>query len=125
MGKIRGKNTGPELALRRAVWAHGVRFRCHPKSVAGRPDIALSKARLAVFVDGCFWHGCPKHFRVPKTRARFWSEKIARNGERRRTVVRELAGWTVLEFFECELRENLPHCAKQVAHAAAGRGSTR
>lgn len=117
MAKIHGKNSQPELRLRRAVWASGGRFRCHAAKVPGRPDLCNQRARVAVFVDGCFWHGCPKHFRVPATRSAFWVEKVNRNRKRRTQVIGGLAGWKVFEFYECELGENIQGCASRVASA--------
>ncbi len=118
MSRNRGKDTGPELRLRKALWASGVRYRCHPEDIPGRPDIVHRGARVAVFVDGCFWHGCPRHFRTPHTRSAFWREKIRRNKATRRRVLGQLRpAWEVLEFYECELQEDLEGCARKVAVA--------
>jgi len=108
MSRIRGKDTGPEVRLRQLLWSHGVRFRKHDVSVPGKPDLTISKARLAVFVDGCFWHGCPHHYRPPKQRARYWREKLDGNRMRRRDVLRQLRAmdWSVAQIWECRLREN-------------------
>lgn len=117
MSRIRGKNTAPELALRKALRNHGVRYRLHTL-LPGRPDLANRRAKVAVFVDGCFWHGCPKHFRPPRTRTSFWTDKIARNQARRRTVLAQYAGdWTVFQVYECELKSDLPAFADKVATA--------
>lgn len=118
MARIRGKDTGPERALRSAVWQAGGRFRTHVKGLPGRPDLANRRAKVAVFVDGCFWHGCPRHFKPPRTRREFWVEKIRRNQENRR---RHLAGypdgWTLFEVYECQLRADLGGWASRVASA--------
>lgn len=120
MSHNRSKNTAPELLLRRTLWQLGVRFRCHPEDIAGRPDIVARKSRVAVFVDGCFWHGCPRHFKPPKTRRMFWLEKIRRNRMTRNRVLGELRpSWKVFEFYECELDANLSGCASRVADAIA------
>ncbi len=122
MSHNRGKDTGPELQLRAALSGMGVRFRYHPKDVPGRPDIIHRGSKVAVFVDGCFWHGCPRHFRPPKTRTAYWTEKIRRNKATRRRVLRELRpAWDVLEFYECELREDLEGCARKVARSVNNR----
>lgn len=106
MSRIRGKNTKPELMLRRALWARGLRYRIHDKSLPGTPDISNKSRKVAVFVDGCFWHGCPQHFKVPKTRSDFWKEKIRRNQEKRGQVVKEYPGnWAIFQFFECEVKD--------------------
>lgn len=118
MSRIRGKDTKPELQFRKAVWNAGARFRCHPSDVAGRPDLCHRTSRVAVFVDGCFWHGCPRHFRVPRTRARFWTEKIRRNKATRARVLRELApDWRVFQFYECQLRDNMGTARNAVVSA--------
>src|SRR3954451_18406223 len=82
MSRVRAKNTGPELALRRALWAAGIRgWRCHAKSVPGKPDLAFTRRKVAVFVDGRFWHGHPDYF-TPGKSGHYWDAKIARTQER-------------------------------------------
>lgn len=109
MARVRSADTGPEMALRRALWQAGLRYRVRP-SMPGRPDLAFLRCRIAVFVDGCFWHGCEEHYKVPATNATFWSEKIARNRKRDLDVESVLAqlGWTVLRFWEHEIEDDLP-----------------
>jgi len=116
MARIRAKNTSPELALRRQIWRLGGRFRIHDPGVPGRPDISNQRARLAVFVDGCFWHGCPKHYTAPEARARYWADKVERNQARRREVraLLKAQGWKVLEVWECDLEDNLESVAANV-----------
>lgn len=107
MSRIRGKDTGPELVVRRELFARGFRYRLHAKDLPGKPDIVLPKYGAAVIVDGCFWHGhknC-KVFRWPKTRTAFWRAKIDANGKRdtrNRRALRTL-GWNVVRVWECEL----------------------
>lgn len=107
MSAVRGKNTTPELHVRRSLHAAGYRFRLHDKQLPGRPDLTLPKYRTAIFVDGCFWHGhdCPL-FKVPSTRTEFWLAKIGQN--RARDAINEQslisAGWRVLRVWECALR---------------------
>ena len=101
------RDTKPELALRSMLHSRGLRFRvdCSPlKGVRSRADIVFSKAKIAVFVDGCFWHGCPEHFIMPKTNAEYWSAKICRNAARDAAVNQTLAddGWTVIRVWEHE-----------------------
>lgn len=103
----RSRDTKPEMAVRSAVHRRGLRFR-----VATRPlpelrrtaDLVFRSAKVAVFVDGCFWHGCPEHYTEPKTNQEFWSTKIAGNAQRDRDTNEQLraAGWTVLRFWEHE-----------------------
>lgn len=106
MASVRGKDTGPERVLRSALHARGLRYRKHSPSVPGRPDLSISSRRVAVFIDGCFWHGCPKHYRTPSRNAQFWDSKIARNQQRRREVLSELrrAGWRWVQVRECDLK---------------------
>ena len=103
----RGRDTGPELAVRRALHAMGLRYRVdHPLPFdrRRRADIAFTRVRVAVFIDGCFWHGCPEHGTTPRTNNRFWSEKIARNRARDLDTTERLEaeGWVVLRFWEHE-----------------------
>ena len=103
----RRRDSKPELRLRSALHVGGLRFRVDlPISVPGRrpirPDIVFTRARIVVFVDGCFWHGCPTHGRPPRTNSTYWSAKIAINQRRDReqTIALEEAGWTVVRVWE-------------------------
>lgn len=107
MAGIKGKNTKPELQLRKALHRRGFRFRIHSSKVPGKPDLVLPAFGAAIFVNGCFWHGhdC-KFFRLPASRTEFWRKKITRNRKRDR-VVRDLIkanGWRRLVVWECALR---------------------
>ena len=116
MAKIRGKNSVPELLLRKALWAKHIRFRIHKKDLPGRPDLVIDKYRLAVFVDGDFWHGYQWHLRKPKSNQSFWIPKIERNMQRDRFVNQQLTemGYTVMRFWEHEIRDNLKACVNQL-----------
>lgn len=105
MASIRGKNTKPELIVRKILWSNGLRYRIHDNTVFGKPDMSNKKKKLAVFVDGCFWHGCKRCYKEPTSNVKFWREKISRNKERRITVRRTLkrSGWTVVEFWEHDI----------------------
>lgn len=109
MARIKGQHTKPEMLLRRALWARGVRYRVHYKTPVGRPDVVFPGPRLAVFVDGCQWHGCPDHYVRPRSRNAFWAEKLRTNVERdqRQTLALEAAGWTTLRFWEHAIHEQL------------------
>jgi DNA mismatch endonuclease, patch repair protein len=106
MAAVKRSDTKPELALRKALHSQGYRFRKdYPIRVSGyliRPDIAFTRKRLAVFVDGCFWHRCPSHGQVPATNTSFWSAKLEANESRDRTQDRLLleSGWHVLRIWE-------------------------
>jgi len=105
MSRIRGENTKPELMLRKALRAAGMRYRLKNK-LPGRPDIIFPGKRVAVFVDGCFWHRCPEHFQAPLRNALFWDDKISRNEKRDRKVDEQLSamGWRILRIWEHEVR---------------------
>jgi DNA mismatch endonuclease (patch repair protein) len=122
MSKIRGKNTGPEVALRVALWAEGMRYRLGAK-LPGRPDLTFPGARVVVFVDGCFWHACPTHATQPKTNAAFWTSKIGRNVERdhKVTAILESDGWLVLRFWEHEVEKSLPSVVERVRKRVGAR----
>jgi DNA mismatch endonuclease, patch repair protein len=107
MSRIRSKNTKPELLVRKGLFAAGFRFRLHDKRLPGKPDIVLPKYRTVVFVHGCFWHGhtdC-KYFVWPKTKAKWWRNKIVGNQAKDAENSRYLTalGWRVIEVFECQL----------------------
>lgn len=118
MSRIRGRNTQPEILLRRALFAAGMRgYRVHAP-VPGRPDVVFSKARLAVFVDGCFWHQCRKcNIPVPRSNRSYWAPKLARNQARDRRLNRQLRalGWSVLHLWEHEIHRDPLACAARVA----------
>jgi DNA mismatch endonuclease, patch repair protein len=110
MSRIRGKNTAPEKQLRTALREAGLTgYRLHYKKAPGRPDIAFVGRRVAIFVHGCFWHGCP-HCRPvrPKSNKSFWDEKLDRNVARDKRKVQELrkAGWRVITIWECRLKRS-------------------
>jgi DNA mismatch endonuclease, patch repair protein len=103
MSAIHSENTKPEIELRKALWAKGLRFRKYYGKE--KIDIAFPKPKIAVFVDGCFWHGCPIHSHVPKSNKKYWIPKLKRNVERdiSKNERLELEGWKVLRFWEHEL----------------------
>ncbi len=121
MSRIRGKNTKPEIMLRRALWKRGYRYRIHHK-LPGRPDLAFPGKEIAVFIDGCFWHGCPEHAVSPKSNADFWRKKIQGNIDRDAKVTAELekAGWKVLRFWEHEVNHTLDSVVSRVMREVAG-----
>lgn len=109
MSRIKSKNTKPELIVRKALFAEGFRYRLHVKSLPGKPDIVLKKHKTAIFIHGCFWHGhdnC-KYYVLPKTRTKWWSDKINQNKNNDEKSKQKLVeiGWRVIEIFECELKK--------------------
>lgn len=120
MSRFRKRNSGPELALRRELRALGVRYSAYP-DLFGSPDIVLKGTRTVIFVHGCFWHGCPHHYRRPQTSQQYWTEKLERNWARDRRVARKLrrGGWSVLTVWECEVNRS----ARRVAERIFGRAN--
>jgi DNA mismatch endonuclease (patch repair protein) len=109
MSKIKGKNTKPEIIVRKFLFRNGFRFRLNVKSLPGKPDIVLPKYKTVIFVNGCFWHGhdnC-KYFVLPKTRTDWWLKKIERNKllDNENGVKLKSEGWEVINIFECELKK--------------------
>lgn len=107
MSRIRGKDTKPEILVRKYLFSEGFRFRKNDKRYPGHPDIVLPKYKTVVFVNGCFWHGhegC-KYYTVPKTNTEFWVAKVQRNQARDRSDVTALSemGWNVITIWECQL----------------------
>lgn len=102
MSRMPTCSTKPEIALRRELHARGLRFRIHLRGLPGTPDVVLSRARVAVFLDGCFWHGCHEHGVVPKNNREWWVSKLAATSERDRRKDRELVelGWLPMHFWE-------------------------
>lgn len=116
MAAVRSRDTGPEVALRRALFAAGVRgWRCHRRDLPGRPDIAFGVAKVAVFVDGAFWHGHPSRHK-PGRSGFYWDEKIEQNVSRDRRVDQELrdAGWTVVRLWDFEVKRDLSGAVSRV-----------
>jgi len=104
MSRMPRASTGPELLVRRELHRRGLRFRVNHMALPGRPDVAFTRVRLAVFIDGCFWHMCPEHGTLPKNNADWWLAKLQRNVERDAEKDARLAemGWRVLHFWEHE-----------------------
>ncbi len=108
MSRIRGKNTKPEIFVRKALFSQGFRFRLHDKNLPGKPDIILPKYRTVIFVHGCFWHGhrnC-KYFSIPKTRTEWWTQKINKNRINDKIASNALkdTGWNVIVVWECAIK---------------------
>jgi DNA mismatch endonuclease, patch repair protein len=106
MSRIRGKNTKPEMLVRKFLYAHGIRYRLHAK-LPGKPDIVIRKMNVVLFVNGCFWHGhtnC-KYATIPKSNTAFWLSKISGNADRdeKNRQILEEDGWEVLTIWGCEL----------------------
>lgn len=114
----KARNTKPELAVRRVLHAAGFRYRVDLRPVLelrSRADIVFTKKKLAVYIDGCFWHGCPVHATIPKSNADYWVPKLKRNVERDRETTSKLEslGWVVLRFWEHEDVEEIVHSIRR------------
>ena len=124
MQSNRGRDTSPELAVRRLVHAAGLRYRVDYSPLGGRrrADIVFTRQRMAVFIDGCYWHGCPQHATLPKRNTEYWLPKLARNIQRDREtdqILRE-AGWRVLRYWE---HEDPRIVASAIIHAVRADGA--
>lgn len=125
MAAVRSANTRPEVKVRRALWKRGLRFftakgwrSLTGKKLAGSPDIIFPGRKIVVFIDGCFWHGCPEHYTLPENNRQFWERKLAANLARDAEVNRELhaLGWEVVRIWEHELRrKSFEHVVSRIA----------
>lgn len=116
MSRIRAKNTGPEVKLRKLLSAAGIRgYRIH-YNLPGKPDIVFTKKKIAIFIDGCFWHKCPICFQEPETRKEFWLKKIQSNVDRDKKVNTQLkeGGWKIIRIWEHEIRIEPEKCVKKI-----------
>jgi DNA mismatch endonuclease (patch repair protein) len=104
MRRMPTKNSNPELRIRKALHARGLRYQLHRKDLPGKPDISFGPAKLAVFVDGCYWHNCPEHGTIPKNNREWWIEKFEQNRYRDRRKDQELEklGWLPIHVWEHE-----------------------
>ena len=112
MRAVKSKDTKPEIALRKALFALGLRYRLNVKELPGKPDLVFPKHKTVIFVHGCFWHGhrCKRGARAPKSNAEYWSAKIARNKARdkKNAAALKKLGWRVVTVWECELKALAP-----------------
>ncbi len=116
MSRVGSADTGAEWSLRRALWADGLRYRVQPRTPFGRPDLGFPAARVAVFVDGCYWHGCPWHYSAPRSRTDYWSAKLVANlaRDRRQTACLEASGWSVLRLWEHDIVADVVGMVREV-----------
>jgi DNA mismatch endonuclease (patch repair protein) len=119
MQHIRSKGTKIEETISKALWKKGVRFRRHQKDLPGKPDFSIKKYKLAVFLDSCFFHGCPEHAVIPKTNTEYWTAKMERNQKRDRKVneMYKEMDWTVLRFWEHEVKKNKDDVVNTIVNA--------
>jgi len=110
MSQIKGKNTKPEILVRKFLFSKGFRYKLHDTNLAGKPDIVLPKYKTIIFVNGCFWHAhenC-KYYVLPKSNTQWWLDKLTRNKENDKSNTRKLEsnGWTVISLYECQLKKD-------------------
>ncbi|MCW8966545.1 MAG: very short patch repair endonuclease [Candidatus Pacearchaeota archaeon] len=115
MSRIQGKGTKPELIIRKLLWSNGHRYRIKNK-LPGRPDIVFPGKKLAVFIDGCFWHHCPDHYVEPKTRRDFWENKISGNVERdiKNNAKLNDLGWRIIRIWEHDVKKDPVACVSRI-----------
>jgi DNA mismatch endonuclease (patch repair protein) len=115
MSKIHSKNTRLEIKFRKILWKRGLRYRIHYRLI-GKPDIVFVTKKIAIFLDSCFWHKCPYHFREPKSNKKYWVPKMEKNSIRDKKVTRLLKkeGWVVLRFWEHEIKNDLDDCIEKI-----------
>jgi len=129
MSKISGKETKPEILVRKFLFANGFRYRKNDKRYPGKPDIILPKYKIIIFIHGCFWHGhnCPAG-KLPETRKKFWETKIKGNIERDNRNITDLGkqGWKVLTIWQCELKNKkvIENTFKQLTNALNNKSHT-
>lgn len=119
MSRVHHSGTVPEILLRKALWSAGLRYRLRTSTkLPGSPDLVFLHAKVAIFVDGCFWHGCAIHGTQPKTNVEFWQNKIARNRERDGQVDEKLMllGWRVIRLWQHEIEEDIAVCVGHIIH---------
>lgn len=128
MRAVRSRDTGPERRLRAVLAAKGFRgWEWQPDSIEGKPDVIFRDLRIAVFVDGCFWHGCRECHRVPRSNITYWRPKIRgnRTRDRRMTSLLRKQGWTVFRFWEHEILGALEICSEKIAKYVVVRARRR
>lgn len=108
MRAVKSKETKLESIFRKALWQKGVRYRKNVNNLFGKPDIAIKKAKLVIFIDSCFWHGCAEHCRLPSSNYEYWTSKIERNKKRDNEVNEFYSskGWRVMRFWEHQLKKS-------------------
>jgi DNA mismatch endonuclease (patch repair protein) len=127
MQAIRSKDTKIEVVLRKELQRRECRYRKHHNKLIGKPDIAFVKKKVAVFVDSCFWHGCPYHCRMPHSNRAYWNNKIKRNKERDKEVNKwyKSNGWIIWRFWEHSVQKNIQDCVKKIMDATNTKRYTR
>ena len=115
MSQIKSKDTTPEIAVRKLIWKKGYRYRIG-HGLMGKPDMVFPFYGIAVFIDGCFWHGCPKHCRMPSSNVSYWKQKIYGNKKRDKKINRQLKkeGWKVIRIWEHDIKKGSEKSVKRI-----------
>jgi len=123
MRRVRSANTRPEIILRKLIWAAGWKYRIGARVLACKPDLVFASKKIAVFIDGCFWHGCPNHYSLPRTRVEFWRDKLEENVRRdqRQTRALQSAGWRVIRLWGHQVHSDPQRAAAIVTDMLSGR----
>ncbi|MEK7447396.1 MAG: very short patch repair endonuclease [Patescibacteria group bacterium] len=108
MSSVRSKETKLEIEFRKSLWQKGFRYRKNSRKYYGTPDIVMPSKKVVIFIDSCFWHGCPRHLRIPKSNKKFWEDKISRNVERDKDVTRyyKQQKWIIIRIWEHEINKD-------------------
>lgn len=124
MRAVKGKDTSLETAVRLALWRRGLRYRKNVPSLPGKPDIVFPGPKAAVFIDSCFWHGCPDHCRMPQSNREYWERKIGRNKQRDKEIDQqyEKLEWTVVRVWEHELKEDFEGTIDKIHNIVTANG---
>lgn len=117
MSSIRGKNTKLEQSVSKAIWRKGIRFRKNVTCLFGKPDIAIKKYKIVIFIDSCFWHGCSLHYKQPRKNPEYWEKKITRNTQRDKEVTEYYLEkeWILIRVWEHELKLDFDNIIDQLA----------
>ncbi len=109
MSKVRSTETSLEILFRKKLWKQGIRYRKNNKKLFGKPDISIMNKKTVLFIDSCFWHGCPQHLRMPSSNISYWKSKIDRNRKRDEEVNKHYRslGWIIFRVWEHELRDEI------------------
>ncbi|MET4655480.1 DNA mismatch endonuclease (patch repair protein) [Exiguobacterium sp. PvP048] len=116
LSKVHGKDTKMEVKVRKELWHRGLRYRKNYRKLLGTPDIAFPSIKLVIFLDSCFWHGCPTHYKEPKSNVEFWRNKIKRNRERDKEQTEHYLceEWTILRFWEHEVNKDFNRVIEEI-----------
>lgn len=116
MSRVKSKDSSIEKILRKELWKKGFRYRKNSSKYFGKPDIILKKYKTVIFIDSCFWHGCPKHLRMPSSNQKYWKAKITKNKERDKdtNLYYEKNNWRTIRLWEHDILENLQKCTRLI-----------